>query len=87
MRQRIELMLLMLATTLVVSAQHVLTLTPDGLFAMADSTEQSLRAGRYGMEAAAREIRAAEAMRLPDIEVSLSASYLGNGYVWNRDFR
>lgn len=79
-------MLLMLATTLVVSAQHVLTLTPDALFAMADSTEQSLRAGRYGMEAAAREVRAAEAMRLPDIEVSLSASYLGNGYVWNRDF-
>ena len=86
MKQRIKLMVLMLVTTAVASAQQVLRLTPELLFAMADSTEQSLQASRYGMEAATREVKAAEAMRLPDIEVSLSTSYLGDGYVWDRDF-
>ncbi len=86
MKQKLLLFLITVAMALGMQAQRTLMLTPETLFAVADSTEQSLRAVRYAVEATAKETKAAEASRLPDISVSLSASYLGDGYVWNRNF-
>lgn len=86
MKQKLFLFLTSVAMALGMQAQRTLVLTPETLFATADSTEQSLQAARYAVEAAAKEVKAAEASRLPDISASLSASYLGDGYVWDRDF-
>lgn len=86
MKQKLFLFLTSVAMALGMQAQRTLVLTPEALFATADSTEQSLQAARYAVEAAAKEVKAAEASRLPDISASLSASYLGDGYVWDRDF-
>ena len=58
----------------------------EELFRLADERSQSIRTYRTGTEAADEAIRAAKAQRLPDISVSLSASYLGNGKLWDRDF-
>ena len=38
------------------------------------------------MEAAGEALKAAKAQRLPDVNVSLSARYWGNGKLWDRDF-
>ena len=50
--------------------------------------EQSKRIQTYrtGKEAAEEALKAAKAQRLPDVNVSLSASYWGNGKLWDRDF-
>jgi len=86
MKRKNLIFMLALAMATDIAAQSIRELTPDALFAIADSTEESLHAKRIGVEAADKELQAAEASRLPDINVSLSASYLGNGYVWERDF-
>ena len=86
MKRKNLIFMLALAMATDIAAQSTRKLTPDALFAIADSTEESLHAKRIGVEAADKELQAAEASRLPDINVSLSASYLGNGYVWERDF-
>ena len=86
MKRKNLIFMLALAMATDIAAQSTRELTPDALFAIADSSEESLHAKRIGVEAADKELQAAEASRLPDINVSLSASYLGNGYVWERDF-
>lgn len=56
----------------------------EELFALAE--EQSVSIQIYKTEAAGEALKAAKAQRLPEINVSLSASYLGNGQIWDRDF-
>lgn len=46
----------------------------------------SIQACRTAAETAGEALKAARAQRLPDIGVSLSASYLGNGRLWDRNF-
>lgn len=59
----------------------------DELLRLADAQSKSIQTYRTGTEAAAGEaLKAAKAQRLPDVNVSLSASYLGNGKIWDRDF-
>ena len=58
----------------------------EELFRLADEQSKSIQAYRTGTEAAAEALKAAKAQRLPDVNVSLSASYLGNGNLWDRDF-
>ena len=58
----------------------------EELFRLADEQSKSIQAYRTGTEAAAEALKAAKAQRLPDVNVSLSASYLGNGKLWDRDF-
>lgn len=59
----------------------------DEMFQMADKQSQSIRTYRTGREAAAEAVKAAKAQRLPDISASLSFSYLGNGWLSDRDFK
>ena len=68
----------------------------EELFRLADEQSkriQTYRTGskriqtyRTGTEAADEALKAAKAQRLPDVNVSLSASYWGNGKLWDRDF-
>lgn len=58
----------------------------DELLRLADAQSKSIQTYRTGTEAAGEALKAAKAQRLPDVNVSLSASYLGDGKIWNRDF-
>lgn len=67
-------------------AQQPYPLTLDQLFELADARSKTLAVGQASYDealAATRELRNA---RLPEIELSLSASYLGNGCLTDRDF-
>ncbi len=65
---------------------QTLILGIDDMFRLADEQSQSIQTYRTGQAAAEEALKAAEAQRLPDISVSVSASYLGNGKLWDRDF-
>ncbi|MCD7815742.1 MAG: TolC family protein [Bacteroides sp.] len=56
------------------------------MFRLADENSQSIQVYKTGKEAAEVALKTAKAQRLPDINASLSASYLGNGKLWDRDF-
>lgn len=58
----------------------------DEMFRLADEQSKSVQTYRTGADAADEALTAAKAQRLPDISVSLSASYLGDGRIWDRDF-
>ena len=58
----------------------------EELFRLADGQSQSIQAYKTGTEAAREALKAAKAQRLPDVNASLSASYWGNGKLWDRDF-
>ena len=58
----------------------------EELFRLADEQSKSIQMYRTGAEAAGEALKAAKAQRLPDVNVSLSASYWGNGKLWDRDF-
>ena len=58
----------------------------EELFRLADEQSKSIQTYRTGAEAAGEALKVAKAQRLPDVNVSLSASYWGNGKLWDRDF-
>lgn len=58
----------------------------EEMFQLADEQSRSIRAYRTGRDAADEALKAAKAQRLPDVSVSVSASYLGDGKIWDRDF-
>ena len=58
----------------------------EEMFSLADETSTSIEASKTGQEAADEALKAAKAQRLPDLDVSVSASYWGNGKLWDRDF-
>lgn len=58
----------------------------DQLLTLADQNSISLKAYRTQEEAADAALKAAQSQRLPEISVSASASYWGNGHLWDRDF-
>ena len=58
----------------------------EELFRLADEQSKRIQTYRTGKEAAEEALKAAKAQRLPDVNVSLSASYWGNGKLWDRDF-
>ncbi len=59
----------------------------DEMFRLADENSQSIQTYKTGREAADEALKAAKSQRLPDIGASLSFSYLGDGYIWDRDFK
>lgn len=62
------------------------TMGIDEMFRLADENSKSIQTYQTGTEAAGEAVKAAKAQRLPDINASLSFSYLGDGKLWNRDF-
>ncbi len=61
-------------------------LSVDQMFLLADRNSKSLRPFATGIQEANQGVRVAENSRLPEIDVSLSFSYLGNGWMSDRDF-
>lgn len=58
----------------------------DEMFSLADQNSKSLRPGATGIQEAEENVKVAKNARFPDIHVSLSFSYLGNGRMIDRDF-
>lgn len=57
-----------------------------GLFSLIDSNNSSLRVSQSAVEAARHGVDAAKSQRLPEISAQLSASYIGNVLLTDRDF-
>lgn len=70
----------------VVKAQERQTMTARRLFALTDSCNAALKTAAAEAEAAAEGVREAKNDRLPDINASLSASYMGNVAMTDRNF-
>lgn len=58
----------------------------EEMFRLVDANSKSIQTYDTGKEAADQALKAAKARRLPDVDVSLSFSYLGDGRLWDRDF-
>ena len=58
----------------------------DELFELCDNNSISMEMARATLEQATEGIEVVRSAKLPDVEVSLSASFFGNGYVIDRNF-
>lgn len=79
------LFFMFLFLTTVVRAQE-LPMTVSRLFALVDSCNMTLKAAATEVKAATEGVREAKNSRLPDINASLSVSYMGNVAMTDRDF-
>ncbi len=68
------------------TAQNLRVMTIGEIYALADSTSQVIRASRTAHEASAEAVHAAKSAMLPEVNLSLSGSYLGDGYLTDRHF-
>lgn len=82
----------LLATALAVAlsvagtAQTTRQLTIDEMFGLLEHANRSIRASQTSVEAAREGVKSARSQRLPDINARLSASYIGNVLLTDRDF-
>ena len=67
-------------------AQNSYVLTLEQIFALADENSKSLKIENASVIEAQQGVKVAKNAYLPDIDISLSASYLGNGCLMDRDF-
>ena len=67
-------------------AQNSYVLTLEQMFALADENSKSLKIEDAAVAEAQQGVKVAQNGYLPDIDVSLSASSLGNGRLMDRDF-
>ena len=58
----------------------------DEMFSLADRNSKSLRPAATGISEAGQAVKVAKAARLPEIDASLSFSYLGDGCMIDRNF-
>ena len=77
--------LLLLGAAPLADAQQQ-TLTIDQLFKTIEDNNAALRAQKSGVESADLGIESAKSKRLPDVDASLSVSYIGNVLLTDRDF-
>lgn len=61
-------------------------LTLGELFELADSQNSDIITSRQGEDVARQKLNVARSSRLPDIQASLTLSYLGDGTILDRDF-
>ena len=67
-------------------AQQSYVLTLERMYTLADENSKTIRVENVALEEAQQAVRVAQNGKLPDIELSLSASYLGNGCLMDREF-
>lgn len=67
-------------------AQNSYVLTLEQMYALADENSKSLKIEDAAVAEAQQGVKVAQNGYLPDIDVSLSASFLGNGRLMDRDF-
>lgn len=75
-----------LALVLSAPAQNVRKLTISDMFGILDAENRTLKANDAAVSAAREGVKNARAQRLPDLDASLSASYIGNALLTNRHF-
>ena len=68
-------------------AQNTYVLTLEQMFALADENSKTIKAEDAAVIEAQQGVKVAKNGYLPDIDLSLSASYLGNGYLLDREFK
>lgn len=68
------------------SSTEVVPMTISDLFLRVEDNSKNLRTQKTSVEAAQLGIEAARSKRLPDINASLSLSYIGNALLTDRDF-
>lgn len=84
---RLSIMLLCtLSWAISINAQQHYILSLEHLFALADENSKTLKVETSAVLEAEQAIKVAKNGYLPDIDISLSASYLGNGSLLDRDF-
>jgi outer membrane protein len=67
-------------------AQNSRPLDIQGLFTLIDTNNSSMRVSKTSIEAARHDVEAAKSQRFPDINAQLSASFIGNALLTDRDF-
>lgn len=67
-------------------AQECRRLTLDELFTLAEENSKTIAAERVAVSEAEAAVVEAKGGRLPDLDISASASFLGNGMLTDRDF-
>lgn len=67
-------------------AQQPYVLSLEQLFALADENSKTIQTENAAVLEAQQEVKVAKNALMPDIDISLSASYLGNGYLMERNF-
>ena len=68
-------------------AQKTYVLTLEQMFAQADENSKTIKAEDAAVIETQQGVKVAKNGYLPDIDISLSASYLGNGYLLDREFK
>jgi len=61
-------------------------MTIRDMFGLIDQHNRTIRAGKTAVAAADEGVRAARSQRLPDVGAQVSASYIGNAVLTDRDF-
>ena len=70
-----------------VSLAQKQAVTIPQLFERIEESSKALRTSKTGVEAANLGIESAKSKRLPDLDASLSFSFIGNALLMDRDFR
>lgn len=65
---------------------QTMKLTIDEMFALADENNSSIKSFGHAESAAGEALKSARNDRLPSLDFSASASLLGDGHLWDRDF-
>ena len=86
--KRTTFLILFLLNTLFPFAQNnpKLKLSIEEMFALADSCSRSIHTFRIAEQEAEQAVRVAQSARMPTVDVTLSASYLGDVWLSNRNF-
>ena len=87
---KVRLLIMVLCTSLWAEgsyAQNTYVLTLEQMFALADENSKTIKAEDAAVIEAQQGVKVAKNGYLPDIDLSLSASYLGNGYLLDREFK
>ena len=85
-RMSVSLTLLLVSIPFLISAQQHYPLTIEQMFSLADQNSRAIRTYALAEREAEQAVRVARNDRLPSLELSASASYLGNGWIADRNF-
>ena len=86
MKKKIFMMLaIALATAVSTEAQTIRKMDINELFQLISENNKSIKASRTSVAAAQEGVKAAKSNRLPDVNAQLSASYIGNALMMDRD--
>lgn len=79
-------LILLLNNTLLLTAQNTRKISIEEMFEMADLYSRSIRTYNIAEEEAAQAVKVARNAQLPSVDLSVSASFLGDAWLSDRDF-